>query len=343
MANPRPAVLVALALCGCKRDDEPRPAPPPVVARDAGAVATAAAEPTWYRAIIRAPSGVEARFFLGVAPGQAILKVGAHEVHNAATFDRATLSIPFTVYQTAVDATAGSDGALTGAFSTRWRAWGASSLPLAATKVAAPTTSALATAGSDGAPIDLGEPRTIWRLAMSESGVAKVVVTQTAPGDFEGLMFLDTGNLIYLAGNGRGDALVLTGFDGTSGYRLELALDGARARARGAMTMGHRLDSRETLTATRAADFALASKPKGAKPHVKVGLPDLPQLAALAPGPLVVEISGSWCSTCRDAAPVLDQLYRASRPRGLQMVTLLYELSGDPAADAKQAEAFARA
>ena len=346
MGNARLSVLVALSLVGCKREPEPAAhasgsAPVPVAVQDAGA---AGGGPAWYRAVIRTADGVEVPFFLGVpapgAPGQAVFKVGGHEVRSEATFDGKTLKIPLAVHQTAVEATVGADGSLAGTFTTSWRAWGASSIPLAATKVAAPKPSDLATVGTDGAAIDLKEPRSVWRIALSESGDAKLTVEQTAPGELAGLLQLDTGNIIYVAGNGRGDAAVLTGFDGTSGYRLELVLDADRARARGKLFGGHRLDWRETLTATRGADFALAVKPKAARSGAKIGLPDHRELAALEPGPLVVELGGSWCSTCRNAAPFLVELYREYRPRGLNMVTLLYEFSDDPAVDAKQAETF---
>lgn len=312
----------------------------------------AAPGPSWYRAVVRAADGVEVWFFLGVpapgaagAAGQAVFKVGDHEVRSAATFDGKTLRIPLAVHQTAVEGTVGPDHSLRGTFTTSWRAWGASSLPLAATPIAAPTPSALATVGpapvgADAAALDLGAPHSVWRLAMTDSGVAKLVIDQTAPGALTGLLFLGTGNIIYLAGNARGDAVVLCGFDGTSGYRVELTLGADRARARGKFFGGHRLDWRESLTATRGADFALAAQPKVTRPGTQIGLPDQPELAALAPGPLVVELAGSWCSTCRNAAPFLVELYREYQPRGLHMVSLLYEFSDDRALDAAQAETF---
>jgi thiol-disulfide isomerase/thioredoxin len=350
MRNAHWIVLGAAALLGCKRESDPAPAPPPVAApapADAGAttVTPAVTTPSWYRAVIRVPDGVEVPFFLGVppagAPGQAVFKVGAHDVRTDATFDGTTLKVPLTVHQTTVEATVAADGNLTGTFSTSWRAWGASSVPLTATKVEAPATTTLATV-TTGAPLDLGEPRSAWRLGMKDSGVAKLSVTQTAPGDFEGLMVLDTGNIIYLAGNGRGDALVLTGFDGTSGYRIELELTADRKGGKGRFFGGHRLDWRESLTATRGPDFVLAVKAKASRPGAPITLPDLPELAALEPGPLLVELAGSWCSTCRNAAPFLVELYREYQPRGLRMVTLLYEFTEDPAVDAQQAETFKR-
>jgi thiol-disulfide isomerase/thioredoxin len=321
------------------------PEPSAAVLHDA---ALAAQGPAWYRAVVRAADRIEVPFLLGVpppgAPGEAVFKAGDHEVRTAATFDGKTLKIPMDVHQTAVAATVGEGGSLTGSFSMSWRAVEASSIPLVATKIDAPATRALATVGdAGGAALDLKEPRSVWRLALSESGTAKLVIEQTAPGDFAGILLFATGNIIYLAGNGRGDALVLTGFDGTAGYRLELALGADRARGKGKWLAGHKLDWRETLTATRGADFALAKQPRPTRPGIKVELPARPELAALPRGPLVVELAGSWCSTCKHAAPFLAELYREYQPRGLQMVTLLYELTDDPATDAKQAAAFKQA
>ena len=337
---------LSLSTLGCKRDDVPVPGPrvAPLTPAPAPAPPPASPAPSWYRAVVASPDGVEADFFLSVpaanTAGQAIFKVGGHEVRSDATFDHGTLVIPMAVHQTRVDATAAPDGSLHGTFSTSWRAFGSSKLPLTATPVAAPTPALLATVPGAGAALDLGEPRTIWRVAMKESGAAKLVVSESAPGEFEGQLFLDTGNIIYVAGNGRGDAAVLTGFDGTSGYRLDLTLDADRKHARGMLAGGSHFEWREAFTAARGPDYVYEAKPRASKPGVKVGLPDVPELASLPPGPMIVEIGGSWCSTCANAAPFMVELYRAYEARGLHMVTLLYEFTDDQAADAKQAAVF---
>ena len=322
-------LLLALSLLSCKRES----------AKRAGGDV-----PTWYRAVVRAPDGVEAVFFLGVPPegepGHAVFKVGSHEVRTDATFDGTTLKVPLAVHQTSVDATVAPDGSLNGTFSTTWRAWGASSLPLTATKVTTPAAKDLGTVTGTGPALDLGEARTVWRITMSETGTVKLVVHQTAPGQLEAMMFFDTGNISYVAGNAVGDQAVLTGFDGTAGYRLELALAADHKSATGRFFGDHRLAWRESLTAERVPDFELALQPKAAEPGGKVGLPKLPELASLPSGPLLVELGGSWCSTCRNAAPFLAQLHRDYHPRGLQMLTLLYEFDDDRRIDLVQVEEY---
>jgi thiol-disulfide isomerase/thioredoxin len=326
--------LLFLALVACKRTSEPTPAPPPPTPVHDAALADAPVTTSWYRATVRAPDGIDAPFFLGVAPHEAIFKSGAHEVHTEATFDGKTLAAHLAIYQTAVDATVQPDGSLAGTFSATW-VFGPSSIPLAATPVATPELAAPATA-----PLDLGDARTAWHLATSESGPAKLVIMQHAPGVFDASVTFDTGNILYIAGTGHDDTAVLAGFDATSGYRLELVFDHDRKHAKAKWFAGPRFDWRETATATRGGDFFLALKPGPARPAGKIGLPDLPAIKALPAGPLLVDISGSWCSTCRHAATFLHQLAKENEARGLRLVTLLYEFTEDPAANAKQVEAF---
>ncbi len=345
-------VLTVLAVAAC-RGDAPRRAPPVPVASGvpvAPVVPDAAVRAaTWYRAVIRSADGTEVPFFLGFDPaahgGEAIFKAGSHEVRTGATFDGETLDAPMAVHQTAVHGSVGPTGTLSGTFSTSWKSWGASSLPFEAHLVSAPALGALdplmPLPGQPAEPpLDLGEPRTVWRIAMAESGAGRLVLTQHAPGELEGVIAFDTGNRVDLAGTARGHRVALTGFDGTAGYRLELDLDAASTHARGHWIAGHRLDWREDFTARRGPDFELAEKTKAASKRAVITLPDLPELRALPAGPLVVELAGSWCSTCRSAAPFLVALERDYHARGLQMVTLLYELTGDPATDAKQVATF---
>jgi thiol-disulfide isomerase/thioredoxin len=46
---------------------------------------------------------------------------------------------------------------------------------------------------------------------------------------------------------------------------------------------------------------------------------------------VVVDVFGTWCPTCHDAAPTLVDLYRSRRARGLEIVGLAFEVSGDTA------------
>ncbi len=56
---------------------------------------------------------------------------------------------------------------------------------------------------------------------------------------------------------------------------------------------------------------------------------------------VIVEIFGTWCPTCHDAAPTIGRLYDEFKDRGLEIVGLAYEVTGDPAIDGPLVERFA--
>jgi thiol-disulfide isomerase/thioredoxin len=51
---------------------------------------------------------------------------------------------------------------------------------------------------------------------------------------------------------------------------------------------------------------------------------------------VLLEVFGSWCPTCHEATPELIRLYRRYHARGLEIVGLAFEATGDTAVDARQ-------
>jgi thiol-disulfide isomerase/thioredoxin len=49
---------------------------------------------------------------------------------------------------------------------------------------------------------------------------------------------------------------------------------------------------------------------------------------------VLVDVFGSWCPNCNDQAPVLEDLYARYHGRGLEIVGLAYEMTGDRTRDA---------
>lgn len=56
--------------------------------------------------------------------------------------------------------------------------------------------------------------------------------------------------------------------------------------------------------------------------------------------PLVIDIMGTWCHNCLDAAPLLQQAYEDYRDAGLQVVSLAFEVPDEAAAGLKNLEIF---
>jgi thiol-disulfide isomerase/thioredoxin len=57
---------------------------------------------------------------------------------------------------------------------------------------------------------------------------------------------------------------------------------------------------------------------------------------------VIVTITGSWCPNCYDEAPVLQEFYDRYRDRGLEVVALSFEYTGEAARDTRQVRAFAK-
>src|SRR5690606_5937790 len=133
-----------------------------------------------------------------------------------------TVRVEFPVLRTALVGDREAGGDLRGAFVSSSRSRGPARLPFVATPVAGPDPGLLAPRAV-GEPIDLGEARTTWRLEVA-GALARLELEQLAPGAFQGTLTFADGNICYVAGVGRGDRLVVSGFDGAAPYRLALAL-----------------------------------------------------------------------------------------------------------------------
>ena len=57
---------------------------------------------------------------------------------------------------------------------------------------------------------------------------------------------------------------------------------------------------------------------------------------------VILAIGGTWCPNCRDEAPFLTELYKDFHSRGLEVVGLNFEASGDPAEDKPRVVSFVK-
>jgi thiol-disulfide isomerase/thioredoxin len=170
----------------------------------------------------------------------------------------------------------------------------------------------------------------------------RVFEFRNGPMGLEGTMISNTGDYGHFAGRVRGDSFALAHFDGSFVYLLTGELRGDTLRGifhAGARTQTTWLAVRsrgaphlEAPTAITTADTA----------PFRFAFPDLTGRVVTERDPrfrgkvLVVDVFGTWCPTCHDAAPELVRLYRRYHGRGLEIVGLAYEVTGDSAVDGRQ-------
>jgi thiol-disulfide isomerase/thioredoxin len=157
----------------------------------------------------------------------------------------------------------------------------------------------------------------------------------------------NTGDLGSFWGKAVGDSFAIARFDGNSVYLLAGRLTGDTLR--GVFHAG--LRTQTPYTAVRSSGAAHLTPPTAVTSADTVtpfhfAFPDLEgrmvsQDDARFKGKVVlVDIFGSWCVTCHEATPHLLELYREYHPRGLEILGLGYEVTGDSTRDNPQIRRF---
>ena len=171
----------------------------------------------------------------------------------------------------------------------------------------------------------------------------RVIELRNGPAGLEGTIISNSGDYGHCAGRGVGDSVAIAPFDGSFVYMITARLDGDTLR--GVFHAG--LRTQTPWAAVRSTG----------KPHLKAptevtaadtttpfrfAFRDLDGRMVTERDPrfrgkvVLVDVFGTWCPTCHDAAPVLARLHRKYRARGLEIVGLAYEVTGDSAVDARQ-------
>lgn len=167
----------------------------------------------------------------------------------------------------------------------------------------------------------------------------RVLLFGAGPGGLEGTIIGNSGDYSHFAGEATRDSVTLHRFDGSFVYLLTGRLEGDTLRG----TFHAGLRGQTPFTAVRSTGQPHLRPPtevtKADSAPFAFAFPDLDGRVLRSDDPrfrgkvLLVDIFGTWCPTCHEAAPVLTELYRTRRARGLEMVGLAYEVSGDPAVD----------
>ncbi len=164
----------------------------------------------------------------------------------------------------------------------------------------------------------------------------------------EGTIISNTGDQGLFWGGAAEDSFAMSHFDGSFVYMLTGALEGDTLR--GIFHAG--LTSQRPFVAVRSTGAPHLVPPTeltkaDTTTAFEFAFPDLEgnlvtnEDERFRDKVVIVEIFGTWCPTCHDAAPTMDRLYQQFRDRGLEIVGLAYEVTGDPAIDGPLVQRFA--
>jgi len=180
----------------------------------------------------------------------------------------------------------------------------------------------------------------------------RVIELRNGEAGLEGTIISNTGDYGHFAGSVRGVSFALAHFDGSYVYMLTGASGGGRGTPDTLRGIFH--------AGLRTQTPWIAVRSSGA-PHLKpvtentqadttqpfrFSFPDLDGRVVTERDPrfkgkvVVVDVFGTWCPTCHDAAPELVRLHRKYHKQGLEIVGLAYEVSGDTAVDRRQVRRY---
>jgi thiol-disulfide isomerase/thioredoxin len=164
---------------------------------------------------------------------------------------------------------------------------------------------------------------------------------------FQGTVISSTADYGPFFGEVVSDSFAIGLFDGSFVYLLTGKLEGDTLR--GIFHAG--LRTQTPWKAVRSAGSAHLKSPNEithadtTKPF-RFGFPDLQGRVVgnedrrFRGKVVLIDIFGTWCPTCHESTPELMRLYQRYHRRGLEIVGLAYEVTGDPAIDERQVRRY---
>lgn len=175
----------------------------------------------------------------------------------------------------------------------------------------------------------------------------RVFVLRNEADGFQGTIISSTTDYGPFAGTVVGDSFAIGLFDGSFVYLLTGKLAGDTLR--GIFHAGLRTQTPWTAVRSSGATH-LKSPTEITLADTSVPLRfNFPDLGGRMVGNnerrfrgkvVLVDIFGSWCPTCHQATPELLRLYRRYHARGLEVVGVAFEATGDTAVDARQVRRY---
>jgi thiol-disulfide isomerase/thioredoxin len=175
----------------------------------------------------------------------------------------------------------------------------------------------------------------------------RVFEFRNAPTGFEGTMISSTSDYGPFSGMVRSDSFAIGLFDGSFVYLITGRLDGDTLR--GIFHAGLRTQTPwKAVRSTGAPHLGLPTEITTADTiqPLRFAFPDLEGRIVWSDDPrfkgkgVLVDIFGTWCPTCHQATPELLRLFRRYHSRGLEVIGLAFEATGDTAVDARQVRRY---
>lgn len=191
---------------------------------------------------------------------------------------------------------------------------------------------------STGAPALLGR-WDAWFLSGFDQS-PRVLEFRNGRQGLEGTVISNSGDYGLFWGAATGDSLAIAHFDGSFVYLLTGRLEGDTLRG----TFHAGLRTRTEFVATRSTGRRHLTPPtevtRADTGAFTFAFPDLDGRMVRSSDErfrgkvVLLDIFGTWCPTCHDAAPQLVRLYRDFHSQGLEIVGAAFEVTGDSAQDA---------
>lgn len=187
-----------------------------------------------------------------------------------------------------------------------------------------------------------------WDITFTTDGRTSPRVFDFHPGGegMEAAVFSNTGDYGRFVGRVEGDSARFAHFDGSFVYMFTARLDGDTLRG----TFHAGLRSQTSFTGVRSTGGRHLTPPgemtKADTAPFRFAFRDLDGRLVTQDDPrfrgkvVIVDLFGTWCPTCHDAAASLKQLYTRYHTQGLEIVGLAYEVTGDTATDARMVRTF---
>ncbi len=197
---------------------------------------------------------------------------------------------------------------------------------------------------------DPGEFLGRWAVKFADSDDLAVGIFEKSADSngVQGTFLTTTGDYRYLAGGVQEGKLTLTCFDGGHAFLFEV--NKSDEGLKGTFHSGNWYQTTWSATADDAIELPDAFGQTEWMDGVDFAQLQFPDLDGKLVSPLdskfggsckIIEVFGSWCPNCHDAAAYLKELQEKYGPEGLSIVGLAFELTGDFEKDAQQVRIFA--